>query len=210
MKSNESGMALITALLVVMLVSGADGRHVRGADRRPAVARDRPRPEPGLRRGPRRAREADLRASARCSTTDFSPSAAQIGADRQHPAGDPGLRVHVAGRRRRIGLSDLLHAGPGPAATPATRWPTAPTSRPDLHGLQGPDHALHLTVTAGLDRRLGSAAAPRAADGGGAGVPVRHLRRERPRRSTPAPTSTSAAACTPTATCTWRRAPAPR
>ena len=180
-KSNESGMAIITALLVLMLASGlmagmfaaliADQRsHATDRDQSMAYAAahaglEKLTAEPGalLRRRLQPERRADRR-------------------HRQLSADDPELPVHLAGRRRRLGLRDHLHARPrSRARTPATRWPSrAPTSRPGrFEGLQGPDHALHHHRDRQVDdRQLRSAAAPRAADGGRAGVPVRHLRRE--------------------------------
>ena len=73
-KSNESGMAIVTALLVLMLASGLMAGHVRGADRRSAVARDRPRSEHGLRRGTRRPGEADVDPRRRCSPPTSAPA----------------------------------------------------------------------------------------------------------------------------------------
>ena len=148
-KSNESGMAIITALLVLMLASGlmagmfaaliADQRsHATDRDQSMAYAAA----HAGL--------EKLTSSLARCFDADFSPSAAQVGLIDNTPPTIPGFQFTVAGRRRRLRLPDPLHARP--RARPQHRQPAGhrgATSRPaTANGLQGLITPYTITVTA--------------------------------------------------------------
>ena len=148
-KSNESGMAIITALLVLMLASGLMAGMFAAliADQQShATDRDQSMAYAAAHAGLEKL-TSNLGA---LFDGDFSPSAAQVGAHRQLPAGDSELPVRVAGRRRRIGLPDLLHARP--RSRPQHRQPAGHgrrRSRPATgKGCEGLITPYTITVTA--------------------------------------------------------------
>ena len=181
MKSNESGMAIITALLVLMLASGlmagmfaaliADQRsHATDRDQSVAYAAAHAGLEK-LTASLARALRHRLQPQRRATSTLID----------NLPPAIPSFEFTSPGGGAGSGYAITFTPDPGPGANTGNplAFPSSDITTGPLRRVQGPDHALHADRHRQVDdRQLRSAAAPRAADGGRAGVPVRHLRRE--------------------------------
>ena len=142
-----------------------------------------------------------------CSTTDFSPNAGQIALVDSTPPAIAGFTYALPGGAAGSGYDITFTPDTGPANTgnPMALTDADITTGPfeGLKGMIAPLHAhRHRTVN---DRQFRSPIAPRVADRGRSGVPVRHLRREVARVPRRSRASTSAAACIRTRACSSPR-----
>ena len=209
-EADESGIALMTALLACMLASAlmAGMFAARRADQRShAVDRDQSQAYAAAHAG----LEKLTSGLAQLFVTDFSPSAAQI------------RRASATSRRASPASRSWRRAGRGSGYAVTFNADTArrnagnplPSASNDITtgpftGFKGLITPYTLTVTA-----RSTAAAPKC----GCGAKCRQSpypssssasSARRACRSMPAPTSTSAAACTPTSTCSWPQGAAAR
>ena len=188
----ESGVALLSAILVLMLMSALLVGFIAHGQLRPGGERHQPRSDAGLRRGARRRREADGRSRPAVP--------GELRADRR-----PGERARGGGPPADLGNGHPATSRPDGRirlrASSSTTSPapnalgrlTATRTRRGCHQRQ-PDHRRR--PYAGADRahhaRTGSTSTARTtggaevrmrrddADGRHPGVPVRHLLGERP------------------------------
>ena len=100
-RSGESGVVLLTTLLILMIIDGVDGRVLCRGQLRRARDRDRPRPDPGVRcraRGPREAhvgsgaavrRPTSARTRTQILALNAKPSLRSTDSSSGSPAGTP-------------------------------------------------------------------------------------------------------------------------
>ena len=203
-RDDESGMALITVFMVLMLASAlmvGFFATIAADQRANGIDRDQTQAYAAAHAG----LEKLTSAMATLFVTDYSPSKVQIDAIVAQPPVIPGFAYTAPGGAVGSGYAVTYNASTVPGPNFGNPVPDTATGTADHGGtvcrLQGHHHEIPDHGHRAVDRRRRSAPAPRAADGGGAGVPVRRVLRDRPDLLRRRRTSTSADASRPTATC---------